>query len=67
MERFYFWEKVPGLGVRQLGRVDGYPSMEELKADMGTRIEHNVDHGYPVTIMKATPFIQYGGALEDVQ
>ena len=52
-KRFYFWEWVPSYGYRQIGRMDGYPSLTELKRDCEWSIKNQKSRGLPVFIMEA--------------
>ena len=52
-ERFYFWEEVPHYGVRQMGRVDGYESVDELKQNNAFALQYNKEHGHRTWVMKS--------------
>ena len=57
-ERFYFWEDMPGFGVRCMGQLAGYPCLEDLMASPGMEwhIEKNKKEDIPCWITKSTVF-----------
>jgi len=57
--RYYFWEDNPTYGRRQLGKVDGYSTIEELEEDCKFYIEHNKEKGIPCWAMKSTFYKRY--------
>ena len=54
-ERFYFWEDVKVFdGVRCMGALTGYGTIEECEEANQYAIERNKAHGYPCWIAKST-------------
>jgi len=55
-ERYYLWETAPHFGARQVGRTDGYPTVEALQGPIGEEISIrlNRESGCPCWIAKAT-------------
>ncbi|RKY33156.1 MAG: hypothetical protein DRP74_00455 [Candidatus Omnitrophota bacterium] len=51
--RYYFWEAGPTYGPRQLGRCEGYETIEELKEDMKYTIQQVKEGRCLGWIMKA--------------
>ena len=51
--KYYYWETIPSWGTRQMGRMDGYDSEEELRRDMAFTIASNEKEGWPCWIMKS--------------
>jgi len=54
--KYYFWEDVPSYGVRQMGRTDGYNTVEELKKEQALSIAYNKSNGHKCWIAKAEVF-----------
>jgi hypothetical protein len=64
--RYYFWENVgKSYGIRQMGRTDGYDSIEELKREQKWSFDEIKLSGSPaqIWILKAVPVQKFEATL----
>lgn len=55
--RYYFWEEGPSYGLRQMGKIDGYNSIQELMKDMDGHIKSCQKEGWWCGITRAEIFM----------
>jgi len=54
--KYYYWEDIPSYGVRQMGKTDGYDTVEELMEAQFLPIAYNKSDGNKCWIAKAEVF-----------